>query len=59
MITEQEMKRFLSIIECADGGCSYCVNDLYEMALVEFPDFKELINKKWQEWKKGKKEVLI
>jgi hypothetical protein len=50
-MTPKEMNIVLDIIECADGGCSYCVNDLYDLAESDFKEHSKLINKRRKEFK--------
>ena len=41
----QEAEKILKIMSTADGGCVYCVRDLFIKFMREFPEFKELAEK--------------
>ena len=41
-----DAKKFIQILETADGGCSYCVEDLLELFIKKFPQHKSLAEKK-------------
>ena len=47
----KEMNLVLDIIECADGGCSICVNHLYTLIESDFKEHSKLINKRREEFK--------
>lgn len=42
-MNEEEAKKVIGILKCADGGCEFCVNDLLELFKKQFPEFKHLI----------------
>jgi hypothetical protein len=50
---EKEINIICKIIEEADGGCSYCVDNLYELLLQDFPEHKALILKNQKSFKEG------
>ena len=41
-LSEQNAKIFIQILENADRGCSFCVSDLLELFVKEFPEHKKL-----------------
>lgn len=43
--SEKDAIRFMQILETADGGCSYCVADLFKLFIKKFPQHKELAEK--------------
>ena len=47
----KEMNTVLDIIECADGGCSFCVDNLYDLVESDFKEHSKLINKRREEFK--------
>jgi hypothetical protein len=38
-MTKNQAKAILAIVETADNGCVYCVNDLKKQLAAAFPDF--------------------
>ncbi|MBU4374110.1 MAG: hypothetical protein L6244_05295 [Candidatus Methanoperedenaceae archaeon] len=48
---KEEAKRVLEIMALADGGCIYCVKELFNRFIEEFPEFtdiaKEIFKKKF------------
>jgi len=44
--SEKDAKKFIQILETADGDCSYCVEDLLELFIKKFPQYKSLAEKK-------------
>lgn len=44
-MTKKEVIKILRILETADGGCRFCVTDLYERFKEEFPEFSQLADK--------------
>ena len=42
-MTKEEAKKIIAIMKTADGGCGYCVSELLERFVKEFPEFKEII----------------
>ena len=44
--SERDAKKFIQILETADGGCSYCVIKLLEHFIKKFPQHKELAERK-------------
>ena len=44
--SQEEFKKFIQILETADGGCSYCVIDLLEKFIEKFPNQKEVVEQK-------------
>lgn len=44
--SEKDAKKFIQILETADGGCSYCAENLLEEFIKKFPQYKGLVEKK-------------
>jgi hypothetical protein len=39
---KEEAKRVLEIMTLADGGCIYCVRELFNRFVEEFPEFTDI-----------------
>jgi hypothetical protein len=40
---ENEAKKVIEIIKCADGGCEFCVGSLKRLFKKQFPNFAYLL----------------
>ena len=63
-MTEKEVEKILHIMKTADGGCIYCVRDLFKFFVKEFPEFTELAKRIFfeefgEELEKGVKHIKI
>ena len=41
-MNEDEAKKVLELMKSADGGCVYCVRELFRQFVREFPEFAGL-----------------
>jgi len=44
--SKKDAEKFIWILETADGGCSYCIENLLGLFIKEFPQHKSLAEEK-------------
>lgn len=50
-MTEKEASKITAIMQCADGGCPWCVADQLQKFSAAFPKWKGLARKAWPKHK--------
>jgi len=40
-MNKKEIDKVLKIISSADGGCPFCVKDILDFFVLEFPEYKD------------------
>ena len=48
-MNRNEVEKILEIMALADGGCEYCVRELYIKFIENFPEYTSLAKKKFTE----------
>jgi hypothetical protein len=48
-IDKETAKKILKIMLTADGGCEFCVRDLFLKFIKEFPEYSYLARKMYEE----------
>lgn len=44
-MTDKEAVAVINILKSADGGCAFCVNELFDKFIEKFPEWKHLVVK--------------
>jgi hypothetical protein len=50
-MTPKEAKVILDVMATADGGCPYCVSELFDVFSKHFPEYNYLVDAKTVEYK--------
>lgn len=52
-MTTDEIDRMCDVLEKADDGCAHCVNNIYERAIDEFPEYREQLQSRLRRFDGG------